>query len=51
VEFSGKLANRGELRSMLKPPGKDALLELLLQLHIEGDAAVGIEEEHGVILK
>jgi len=34
-----------------KPAREDALLELLLKLHIERDAAGGIEEVHSVILQ
>jgi len=49
VELGGKLADRRELRPVLQLPGEDTLLELMLQLHIEGNAAVGIQEKHGVV--
>jgi hypothetical protein len=35
----------------LKLSRKDALLELVLQLHIKRNAAVGIKEKHSVVLK
>jgi hypothetical protein len=51
VEIGGKFAHRRELRPVLKLSRKDALLELMLQLHIKRDAAVGIKEKHSVVLK
>ena len=51
VELRREITHGGELRTVEKLAGKDALLELLLQLHIKGDAAGGVEEEHGVIVQ
>lgn len=42
VEFGGKLANRRELRPVFKLSRKYALLELVLQLHIQRHAAIWI---------
>ena len=50
VKLGGKVADRGKQGAVLKLPGKDALADLLLELDVEGDSAVGVEEEHGVLL-
>jgi hypothetical protein len=50
VELGGKVADGGKLGSVGELSRENALLELVLQLHIKGDAAVGVEEEHGVIV-
>jgi hypothetical protein len=42
VKLGGKLANRGQLRPALNLTREDALLKLLLQLHVKGDAAVWV---------
>jgi len=49
VQLGGKFADGRKLRPVRQLPGKDTLLELLLQLHVEGDAAVGVKEEHAVL--
>ena len=50
VELGGEVANGGKRSPMLKLPRQYALPDLLLELNVEGDSAVGVEEEHGVLL-
>ena len=46
-----KLADGRELLPVVQLAGEDALLELLLQLHVKGDAALGVKEKHGVVVQ
>jgi len=48
-ELRGKIAHGGELCAVPELPRENALLELLLQLHVERNAAGGVEKIHGVI--
>jgi hypothetical protein len=51
AQFRGEVAHGRELFTVEKLAREDALLELLLQLHVERDAAGGVEKVHGVILQ
>ena len=50
MQFRGEFAHGGELCPICKLSREDTLLKLLLQLQVKGDAAVGVEEEHGVLV-
>ena len=50
VEFRREFADRRELHPVEKLAGKDALLKLLLELQVKRHAAVGIEQEHSVVV-
>jgi hypothetical protein len=49
AELGREVADRRQLGTLRKLSREDAVLELLLQLHVEGDAAVGVKEKHGVV--
>ena len=51
VEIGGELADGGERCAIGELAGEDALLNLLLELQVERDAAAGVEEEHGVVVQ
>jgi hypothetical protein len=51
VEIRGELANRRERGAIRELAGENALLKLLLELQVEGDAAVGVEEKHAVVVQ
>ena len=50
MQFCGKLAHRGELLPIGKLARENALLDLLLELQVQGNTAVGVEEKHSVVL-
>jgi len=50
MQFRGELAHGGELSLICKLARENTLLKLLLQLQVEGNAAVGVELEHGVLV-
>jgi hypothetical protein len=51
VKIRRELADGRERGAVGKLAGENALLNLLLELQVERDAAVGVEDEHGVVLQ
>ena len=49
-QLRGEIAHGGQLLPVGQLAGQDALLHLLLQLHIKWHAAGGVEQIHGVLV-
>jgi len=50
MQLCGKLAYRWELRPVAKLARENALLELLLELQVQGNPAIGVKEKHSVVV-